>query len=734
MRLMGAFTRAWINSASLKPLAFLWKTKYDETKLRIRGRLAQGGAKVLQTTQTFVVESSWTCVFQVPRPAVLEAAVLEQDEFVSISGFFSPQVRHCDRNNSSALLAVLQSCPSPSHPFSATFPHRFRIVESDALAANAKSERRLATLQTWEGMLRFSYYCCAHRAHQGATRVLEMPCWKPIVSGMTHTSIFLAGRMSELHTVLANIIRERFVMYQRAPHLTQEDMAARHRAARIFCPPTSSARLWFQMMSFAVLNGNWASEEVQHCCQGCCSGPEEALAKALCCCSKLLTLACPTPCSKSNWKSWSKCFFFSGLFGSIHNLFQEMMHRLLDGELSIQPFDVGGPLRPPDLRARLHAAAGAGAAEPDVGGVQDDVGEQRGFGAADGWQLQDDAPGGPHAGAGGDADADDIAAMRAQERERKMKVHAFLRTPALWEAQFVLLQTLMPQIALMSKMLEVGSIEWELKEMSGYLNSGDRACALQSLSAHGPLFRSFLQGCGALLGDLQVWSHLLPTQLVANRIVRSVLRSACTIYQLCIEPARRFPERLFHILASDEAAETVASSPKCCRDMFSAQFLDIFPTPVALRSSTCKALLRALLHQVDGHTFSTERLHSRNLRHNKQRVQTFQSDIAWLAAQHVSHSGPAWCKRMMEVVNRQKQASAPPAKRRKKRCNEEAEVGGGRSVRPTSVADADGALQQNKPKKMKRPGGGGPWRAFLHVHKHQVHWLSVVSGLQRPHT
>ena len=84
---------------------------------------------------------------------------------------------------------------------------------------------------------------------------------------------------------------------------------------------------------------------------------------------------------------------------------------------------------------------------------------------------------------------------------------------------------------------------------------------------------------------------------------------------------------------------------------------------------------------LDANAFSTEALHSKNLRHKKQRIFSPHIDVPHLAAWHQQRAGRRWCSQVLSHVEK-----AP--------CQA-------------------GQIDKPAPKRRKR-GSGGAWRAFLH--------------------
>ena len=130
-----------------------------------------------------------------------------------------------------------------------------------------------------------------------------------------------------------------------------------------------------------------------------------------------------------------------------------------------------------------------------------------------------------------------------------------------------------------------------------------------------------------------------------------------------------------------------------------------------LSSSRCYEVLAMIAAQIEGCTFSVERLHSRNMRRSKHRICTQHADLRHLALNHMGYAGPQWLRdlrlRCCEGASSKKRGrpkkqqpplAHPKKKLRRKNCG----VSGSASVASSSAQTSQSG------------GGGGAWRSFLH--------------------
>ena len=230
-----------------------------------------------------------------------------------------------------------------------------------------------------------------------------------------------------------------------------------------------------------------------------------------------------------------------------------------------------------------------------------------------------------------------------------------------------------------------------------------------------------------MLASPHMWDHLVRSELLACRLVQTILRMVSVVFQRCVVPTRTFPERMFQLAARTDGAgraamaEDIIAAPVCTKDELTLWFLELFPTVHQMLGVEATAFITSLMSVPDGHTYSTERAHSCNLRSTKLRVQTHRADLAWLAAPHqhsarapwVGHVKPPKLQRLDRPRGRKRRRSQATAA-----VAEQGQRPGGLEVAAAErdcIREADRAEQgDDRPEQPKRHGAGGAWRAYLH--------------------
>eukprot|EP00971_Amphidinium_carterae_P352972 6492784-Amphidinium_carterae.3 len=185
------------------------------------------------------------------------------------------------------------------------------------------------------------------------------------------------------------------------------------------------------------------------------------------------------------------------------------------------------------------------------------------------------------------------------------------------------------------------------------------------------------------------WWHSAPcTQHAASDIFRLTARSAGMLYANVLLRFSGYPYRLAEMVrpgdAQDEARRAFLDARPCMLDVFSLELRNDFPTMEALRSDECQVMIRCALEALDMSTFSTERLHSQNARRIISRNMTHPLRMEQAGMFHAGMAAPEFAQEVhgIELAVAKRPASFPVA-------------------------------SENAAK--KRRGGGGAFRAFLHL-------------------
>ena len=210
----------------------------------------------------------------------------------------------------------------------------------------------------------------------------------------------------------------------------------------------------------------------------------------------------------------------------------------------------------------------------------------------------------------------------------------------------------------------------------------------------GSRLRVFLKDTLATLASKTLWSHVPETQAARSLIFRVCARPAATCWQLIWVRLQQCPTKLLHLVtAADKQrlAADILALPNCLVDSFTQGFIAAYPTVPELCGQKALQMLSCLTSHIQGTTFSTERLHSRNLQRAKLRSSRRRADVDHVALIHSGRAVPAHV------------AKAAPVRRASRK----------RGRPKTKAAASEEHAQQGK---RRRVGGGGAWRCFLNAH------------------
>ena len=226
--------------------------------------------------------------------------------------------------------------------------------------------------------------------------------------------------------------------------------------------------------------------------------------------------------------------------------------------------------------------------------------------------------------------------------------------------------------------------------------TGFREHKVQAL-ASGEIAAELMAKTVAGLRNELSWQQIPHTEENASLLFSVHLRVAATSVHDLVVPFSAWPYRLVELIYPSQAdvfahsdwEERVAiflSAPACQMDRFSRAFRDSYNTAEALHSKLCQELLKALCRELDGSTYSTERLHASTSRRVRARISTHQMSLAQAAAFH-SQGIPHSCLRFASLLP----SNSPKQQKR-------------------LIDDADATDKRSKRQKC----AGGSWRAFLH--------------------
>ena len=580
-----SFASAWAEKGAWRPVAAFWHAKYDETPLRMKvlyhDQCHPTGSETqdITTGKVFAIENEWALLLKDP----------EDNRFLFLRGAYAPSMRISDAGSAKGVCSVLASCPEPSEPFFAQIPVKIRLVETDALRANLAGERLLQTLPVWQQWQRSHWTCLAHKIHMSATKSWTLEQNSQVISGVTHLALFLnsPGGLAQFRAILHKLVSNTLVVDVGRPQLSQAAQTFRFNCMQTYAPRSVKGRVLLTLLARTLLNSDWRSQTLTHHCEGCCESRAGTLAKLHFALDALLTAARPQLVSKANWRQWWKSFCFVGIFGNIHGI----LHRIIAVQLGAD-----GQELVDDGIENAHQAVGIDPAQGEDMALGAGVGDMRGLAA----QAPDMV------------DGPDLQRMLGQRRQHARN---FLADPLVFDRCYCLVQSLVPEIRLMESLLNSEGKMWEQEQMAKQLRGQLRDYKIHLCCDGGPvrsIFHAMMQGCGSRLDNRDLWSHLTPSQLLANEMAMSLLRSCSIIYQTCHLAFQNFPFKLLQLVSpvpqvSVAAREELASIDRCRLDPFTVSFLEAFPDP---RTEEALATLRGMVCLLDGSTASTEQQES----------------------------------------------------------------------------------------------------------------------------
>ena len=206
------------------------------------------------------------------------------------------------------------------------------------------------------------------------------------------------------------------------------------------------------------------------------------------------------------------------------------------------------------------------------------------------------------------------------------------------------------------------------------------------------------------------WSQAPDTETSRSQLFEICTRPASVVFQLLRARLQIFPYRLMALLESRTlaTARELLAIPVCMRDELATYFLDKYPTPELLANSDdAWQSLHAMASTLECTTFAVECLHAGNTRRSKSVTHTHRKHLSNVALHHAACAAPAVLGRPLPQSSQpRKKTRGRPRKRKLAACANDEDEG-------------NDELESGAPA-LKRRGGGGAWRAFVH---HQVHHL-----------
>ena len=648
-----------IQAGAWVPLLHVEHCLYDETPLQVMLAFDTSPTSDSQIAKVFAVEHSWSMLLKdvVSNPS--------EHSFFCLRGRNSPCVRGAGAATGEAILKVLQACqPSATEQLTDIFPKMVRLVEVDECPANSRAETLLLRERPSQWSCLYSF-CIPHKAHAIATRTFSF--FAGTIRGLTRTGMHLrtAGSLTELKLAISKLVHERLQILVHDPC----DAAAVSFKEQIkqFMPSTHHPRRRATMMAICVFfNGNWLrSDTLHHVCQGCCRDRDASVVIASKLLHKMVSCLFRGVFCRADWKNWAQTTHFYIWADALHSLVVDAFRMAFGREGAEIPREQGAshPTTNPDAIMDLLD-------DPVVLGAGSDAGPH---------PLPQDAN----------------AQLRA---ENAISVAVALRfmVRGLWRDVYMFNTVLRPQCTLMAGLLHSTSRKWELTQLQAAITSHSKQTRILNLH-EGSLLNPFFEENFSLLVSESHWEHLAETEAFRTQLFQALSRSSSVAHQLIALRMAGFPYRMFTLIrdgADNALASDILAVSPCLLDAWSRSFLQAHNTAEQLTGQQAKWELHILAEEFLGTTYTTERLHSKNLRRARDK-QLRRPDIHYLGLSHMGWSAPTSCPKNNKAA--EAQPANPQGGRPRKKKDADEQVGG-----------ADRATARSK------GGGGGAWRAFLH--------------------
>ena len=672
-----------------KPVLFLHHVVYDETPLQVRVAYASdiSDHKDRQTGKVFVGEHGWTIVVQQLQTGN-SIGPASSGSFALLEGNFSPQVRAAGNSTGETIDRTLESmkgCPDSDVLPDNLFEWRVRLSETDEAPANHRAESFAA--QRRPDFCHIHTLCLCHKLHTAAQRTWALQ--KEEVTGLLHVCKILStvGAMGCLKNMVSKTVAQRLVVEETSV-LSPDAVSFRSAMVTHFGPPTSQPRrraIWNLAEQF--FGGDWRDPtRLVHTCSGklCCSSPAESKRKATTIFLKLLSTFNPRMFNRGNWASWSSSLSFFGL-AAIHSIIPDAFQKAFR--------------RPDKQHSDEHASLDDGVIDaPHMATESSDLRPAA-------MHLENEQN--LYVEQSGEAPPDAVAVERARYAH-SLKVALEFLDRSCYGKVYMLLVTLHAQRQLMASMLHSVSLAWEREQLARAVRNGERQFRLAAL-AEGEDLRLFFQRLWETWDSGVLWQSFSHTESWRSRLLQLTMRVGAVVHQLIQVRCKAFPVRLFLLLhpqfANNDFAKTLLRTKSCLLDGFTKALFQRFNTPAKLLSPECTVLLVAIARRAQANTFSVERLHSKNLRAAVARM-THKPDVEHLSLLHSAFAAPRWLPSRPEKSGEKKMASSGKRKRRKL---EDDDAGAQAPV------ETQGREHDAQPRKVRRTGGGGAWRAFVHT-------------------
>lgn len=254
-----------------------------------------------------------------------------------------------------------------------------------------------------------------------------------------------------------------------------------------------------------------------------------------------------------------------------------------------------------------------------------------------------------------------------------------------------------------AKEMQVGSMKWSKKQAAKAARVASRAAPnvlsrdyAALVHARGDIEQEAFRKIRVLFRDPRVWM-LVPESEWSNNLKAeafvSLSRIGALTEKLLARAHSRTPWRLFLVAAQPDLATTIASTPRCLMDKWSAKFVE--QNDITSEAAQMKLLLHIMMLQPNTNDLEVGHSHIRRI--VKKRVQCAPASVAETSAKWIVRQ----CRRDAEMLQE------PKREDERRRVQE-------------PVQDGEQPV---------RGGGGGPWRAF--VRRRRSNNLREVANLYR---
>lgn len=644
----------------LQPLAFIRWRKYDETPLRLRAASGSGGAGPGSSVE-------WSdgvqklLVTEAGLAMVIRRTVGEKSCVLTLACDQPTVLQVLENGKAESIKEALGQLDLPCDSVvDSTFYRLIDVAMTDECASNLRCERARSAAKGERSPRPLLHVLCdAHKIAKVHTTTFSL--LRPWDTFCVRLALSVDGLvLQRLRCEVRAMLEEQLVVIH-AARPPPEATAHRRAIYEMFLGKSAKDRYRLSVLQ-GLFNGDVRKAGVvEHYEVGCCTSRAHTLSLMVSDGVQALFPKRFPVMSRSNWTGADAAIEAIGLPAAVHGLLAGAFCRVFPGERNAGVVVNTGV-------AHVSGPSGPGADAGDRAGEEattEALARQAdGSMGASAWELWREE-----------------AADRVQATRRWVLSDAFVDDMVFAQVQY------RPQSARMLRQLSLTGERFEVLQQRRLATDGHRDYpVLDAASAKSDL--ELMREATDLMFIADRWVAIQQrTEAIDCRIFRVSSRMGAAAYELLLRRHLNWPFRLFAILADDGVADALAAERECMLDLFSLSFRRAHAQG-GLASEVAKAELLALAAIVKTDTSSTERWHSKNQRRARARVWSHTQDVASLGAHFLA-------QRMRGPI--EPAAIGGERKRRRRGAGGHAEHGGEEGGKPRCA------------------GGGGPWRAFVHV-------------------